>query len=171
MMIIIHKPSGGWDVHVHRGHELNGPVFFSDPHPLAPQHVDGRRGREAGPLADGAERPAHLPALLEAPPEEAPRLGEVGRAVVGHEQLGRHVDGRQRGSLGVPGRVDGPVAGQEEDLVGEQGQLVQRAGDVCRVGHDGEGLLCRGGQHVSLFYFTFKLRRRRGEEYESWMNK
>lgn len=113
------------------------PAALLYPHTLTPQHIYTRRRREPDPLADAAQTLAHAARLVEPPLQEGPGLAVAGRPVVRHEQLRRGVDDGEGATLGVPRRVDGGVAGEEVDLVGEGGEFTQRRGDVGRLGHYG----------------------------------
>lgn len=113
----------------------------SYPNALTPQHIHAGRSGEAKPLRDVADDAGQAAGLGDAALQEGARIAETRRPVVRHEELGRGVDHRQAAALRVPGRVDGGVARLEVDLVGEEGELVQRGGDVAWLGHYCQGLL------------------------------
>lgn len=67
-------------------------------------------------------------------------LGKVGRSVLSHEELGAGIDSAENGTLGVPRRVDRNVTSEEEYLVGEKSELVDRGWEVGGEGKKGESL-------------------------------
>lgn len=68
-------------------------------------------------------------------------LDEPVRRILRHEELAASVDGAQSGASGVPCRIDRGVSGQEEDLVGEEGEFVEGGGKVGWEGEEGESLV------------------------------
>jgi hypothetical protein len=112
-------------------------------HALAAQRIHDARALEAGPLAQLAQHAAGRVELAQARLDEALRVPEAERAVLGrHVGLGGGVDGRDAGAARVPGAVRGRGAGEVADLVAERRQLGQGGGDVGGVGEVGESLWC-----------------------------
>lgn len=67
-------------------------------------------------------------------------IGKVRRSVLSHEELGTCIYGTESGTLGVPGRVNGDVAGEEEDFVGEKSELADRGWKVGGEREEGQSL-------------------------------
>lgn len=98
--------------------------MVSYPHTLAPKNIYTGCSCETNPLADVSYHGPRTIAFFESPLQESPRLVISVGAVIRHEQLGGRIYCRERGALGVPGRVDSLVAGEVKDLVAQKRELV-----------------------------------------------
>lgn len=121
---------------------------FSHPDALASEDIDASARRETDPLSDGAEDGADTLNLDKPPVEKLASTIESSRVIVGHEELRRSVNGGEGATLGVPGRVDGRISGEEPNLIRQESEFFEGGRDVTWLSHHRKGLfdmLAEGG--------------------------
>lgn len=127
------------------GHSDVPPLLLpSEPsysNPFTPQPVHKANPLHPDPGAHHLQRAARPPRLVQPPAQKRLSPDKAVRPILRHEELAAGVDGAEGCASGVPRRVDGGVSGQEEDLVGEEGEFAEGSREVRGERHEGESLV------------------------------
>lgn len=107
------------------------------PDSLAPQNIDEPGPLHPHPRAHHADCILGFLRTVQSAVQKGFGVGEVRRSVLSHKELGAGIDNAESGALGVPGRVDRDVAGEEDYFVREKSELVNRRREVGGEGEEG----------------------------------
>lgn len=84
--------------------------------PPTPPQPDSSRPQKPKTLPNAINLLANSLGILDSPVHKGLGGCEIGRRVLRHDGIGAGVDGRDGQTFGVPGCVDGGVAGQSQDV-------------------------------------------------------
>jgi hypothetical protein len=76
---------------------------------LASQNIQSGRGRESRPLCHTAHCTSHNLHVLKSSIQKVSGIVEIRGFICRHEELRGRVDSRERGTFGIPGRIDGRI--------------------------------------------------------------